>query len=94
MAHPDIELLGAVYPTVPAVKLPIYGGGMAQFDDTTTTNGATASDIPLGKEAWVNGVKLTGTGSGGGGIIIEDTPDPAGGTIREITAYIYSCRIC
>lgn len=89
MAHPDIELLGAVYPTVPAVKLPIYGGGMAQFDDTTDAD-ATAADIANGKTAYVNGVKLTGTGSGGGGIIIEDTPDPAGGTIREITAIAIS----
>lgn len=86
----DIELLNAIYPAVPAILLPKQGGGTAQFDDTTTTNGATASDIPLGKEAWVNGVKLTGTGSGGGGIIIEDTPDPAGGTIREITAIAIS----
>lgn len=85
MAHPNIELLGAVYPTVPAVKLPIFGGGTAQFDDTTDAD-ATAADIASGKTAYVNGVKLTGTGGGGGGIIIDDTPDPAGGTIREITA--------
>lgn len=89
MAHPNIELLGAVYPTVPAVKLPIYGGGTAQFDDTTDAD-ATAADIASGKTAYVNGVKLTGTGGGGGGIIIDDTPDPAGGTIREITAITIS----
>lgn len=60
--------MGASYPDVPSVLLPKTGGGTAQFDDTTiATGGASAADIASGKLAYVNGVLLTGTGSGGGG---------------------------
>lgn len=61
----NITLLGASYTAVPAVTLPKTGGGIAQFDDTTDAN-ASASDIAQGKTAYVNGVKLVGTASGGG----------------------------
>lgn len=66
----NITLLGASYSDVPAVLLPKTGGGTAQFDDTTDAD-ATAEDILTGKTAYVNGVKLTGTGSGGGGGLVH-----------------------
>ena len=69
----NITLLGASYPDVPAVVLPKTGGGTASFDDTTDAN-AVASDIAQGKTAYVNGVKVVGTSTGGsnGGSIHQD----------------------
>lgn len=62
----NITLMGASYTDVPSVVLPKTGGGTAQFDDTTDAN-ATAADIAQNKTAWVNGEKVVGTASGGGG---------------------------
>jgi hypothetical protein len=56
---PDIELLGATYPDVPAVDLPKSGGGLARFYDpgeikyaASATSGGSASNsegIPFGE---------------------------------------------
>lgn len=62
----NIEFMGAIFPDVPSIKLPQQGGGLVSFDDTTDAD-ATAADILAPKTAYVNGVKVVGTGSGGGG---------------------------
>ena len=61
----NVTIAGASYTAVPSITVPKTGGGTASFVDTTDAD-ATAADIISGKTAYVNGVKLTGTGSGGG----------------------------
>lgn len=88
----NITLLGASYSAVPAVELPKTGGGTATFTDVTDTT-AAAADVASGKYFYTAaGVLTEGTASGGGGagVVVVDTPDAAGGTIREITAVVLS----
>ena len=67
MATRNISLLGATYNGVPAVQLPISGGGTATFTEVTDTT-ATAADVATGKYFYTAaGVKTEGTNSGGGG---------------------------
>lgn len=67
MAIRNISLLGATYSAVPAVTLPISGGGTAKFTEVSDTT-ATASDVANGKVFYTaDGSKATGTASGGGG---------------------------
>ena len=80
----QVTLWGASYSDVPAVELPKTGGGTARFDDTTDAD-ATADDILSGKTAYVNGEKITGTGSGGGSVTQDQDgfivlPPDGGGT--------------
>lgn len=57
---PDIELLGAVYPNVPAVDLPKSPSGTARFYDVTGTT-ATAKDVLAGRYFYdENGVLTMG----------------------------------
>ena len=84
----NITLLGASYSDVPAVELPKTGGGTASFTDVTDTT-AAAADVATGKYFYTAaGVRTEGTATGGGGgaIVVTDTTDVHGGTIREITA--------
>lgn len=82
----NITLLGASYSDVPAVELPQTGGGVAEFTDTSDAD-ATAGDIAQGKTAYVNGVKLVGTASGGGAaVVVTEYADTGGGVVKEITA--------
>lgn len=63
----NITLLGASYSAVPAVTLPLTGGGTARFDDCTVVT-AAASDVASGKVFVASdGTITTGTASGGGG---------------------------
>jgi hypothetical protein len=67
MTARNISLLNAVYSDVPAVQLPINGGGTATFTEITDTT-AAAEDVASGKYFYTSaGVKTAGTNSGGGG---------------------------
>lgn len=62
----DIELMNALYLSVPAILLPKSGGGMAAFTDVSDTT-ATAGDVAAGTYFYTAaGVRTQGTGSGGG----------------------------
>ena len=67
MANRTIKLMNAVYSDVPAVNLPINGGGTATFTEITDTT-AVAADVATGKYFYTAaGVRTQGTNSGGGG---------------------------
>lgn len=81
----NITLMGASYSDVPGVELPQTGGGTAYFADTSPTT-ATASDVASGKVFFLaDGTQETGTAASAGGLVITDTTDTHGGTIRTIT---------
>lgn len=67
MANRNIALMNAVYNDVPAVQLPVSGGGTATFTEITDTT-AVAADVATGKYFYTAaGVRTQGTNSGGGG---------------------------
>lgn len=83
----NISLLGATFTGVTGVTLPQQGGGTVTFPEVSPTT-ATESDVAAGKIFFKsNGTQSAGTASGGGGsVLVVDTTDVHGGTIREITA--------
>lgn len=88
----SIDLLNVTYPDVPSIQLPQTGGGTAEFFDVSDTT-ATAADVKVGTYFYTaSGQRTEGTATGGGGsgVVVVDTPDAAGGTIREITAVVLS----
>ena len=84
----NVQVAGAVYNSVPSILLPKYGGGTAQFTDTSPTT-ATASDVANGKIFFLaDGTQATGTATSQGVSVVE-TPDSHGGTIVTITGAVF-----
>lgn len=61
MAHPNIQLMGATYPTVPSVLLPNDQSGMSEFFDMSGDLAWLGADATLVKEITLPDVKLADT---------------------------------
>lgn len=84
MANPNISLLGATYSGVSGVTLPKQGGGTATFpwvEGSQTITQNNTYDVTNLAEVVVNV-----SGGGGSAVVVTETPDIAGGTVKEITA--------
>lgn len=62
MAHPNVIINGSIYNGVPAVDIPISGGGGAKawFYDTSEADG-TAADVLSGKKVYGTSGEITGS---------------------------------
>lgn len=85
----QVEIAGVLFNDVPYIQCPDGNGVYHQFLDTTiASNAASASDITSGKLAFVNGELVTGTASGGGGLVYEaGTLTPAGDIVRPVISF-------
>ena len=91
MTARNIALLGATYSAVPAVQLPISGGGTATFTEVTDTT-AEAADVATGKYFYTSsGVKTQGTNSGGGGSSKNAQVVQQSSTRITATSYTKAC---
>lgn len=83
----NITIAGNQYPSVPSIQIPKTGTqGNAVFVDPTVVT-AEAEDVRSGKYFIdANGDLVEGQSAGSGAVVIEDTTDIHGGTIRTITS--------
>ena len=57
----NVVINGVVYPEVPEVQIPIYGGGTAQFIDTSDATVTSGDQMLSGYTAYADGTKYTGS---------------------------------
>lgn len=86
MAGKNVTIAGASYTAVPAVDLPVTGGGTARFTEVSDTT-AAASDVAQGKYFYnASGQKTLGTASGGGEPNLQDKTVTPTENIQDVRA--------